>query len=130
MHVCSRPPSTVYQRIGDPSGHPHQSWLQTIKEDLKTQNIGLSSAWHIADIKLRKQLRGRCHLIAGSCYPACIRNSIPHRPHTQLLAAPRLNFTTTPILVQLFGREKNTIAKSVRNMPSTDYFNIISILTS
>jgi len=31
-----------------PSGRPRQPWLRTIEKDLKTQNIGLSSAWHIA----------------------------------------------------------------------------------
>jgi len=31
-----------------PSDRPRQSWLRTIEGDLRTQNIGLSSAWHIA----------------------------------------------------------------------------------
>jgi len=48
------PPSTVYQSIGDVRAVvTRQSWLRTIERDLKTQNIGLSSAWHIAHRRSR-----------------------------------------------------------------------------
>jgi len=42
-------PSTIYERIGDVRAVvPTSQGLRTIKGDLKTQNIGSFSAWHIA----------------------------------------------------------------------------------
>ena len=32
-----------------PHGRPHQTWLRTIENDLKQQNLGLWSAWHRAN---------------------------------------------------------------------------------